>query len=51
MSQPQKKTPKDKAKAVTELPDDQAIRKLLPGKVVTKANKEIGHKPTKKPSP
>lgn len=48
MSQPQKKLPKKKAKAATELPDDQAIRKLFPGRVVTKANKEIGHKPAKK---
>ena len=48
MSQPRKKVPKKKAKEATELPDDEAIRKLFPGRVVTKTNKEIGHKPVKK---
>jgi hypothetical protein len=48
MSQPQRKTPKKAAQRATELPDDQAIRKLFPAKVVKKANKEIDHEPTKK---
>lgn len=49
------KSPKKKAndrkrkagKDATELPDDKAIRKLFPRKVVDKVNKEIDHKPRK----
>lgn len=50
MTQPQKKTPKPAAKKAIELPDDKAIRKLFPKEVVRKANQEIDHKPTKKPT-
>lgn len=49
MSQPQKKTPTERAKKAASLPDDEAIRKLFPAKVVKKANQEIDHKPVKKP--
>jgi hypothetical protein len=45
MSQPQKKLPKTAAKKAVDLPDDEAIRKLFPKKVVDVANKEIDHKP------
>jgi hypothetical protein len=45
---PSKKTPKSAAKRATELPDDEAIRKLFPAKVVKTANEQIGHVPVKK---
>ena len=52
MSEPAKKSPKKlndrkrkQGEKATELPDDQAIRKLFPKKVVDEVNKEIEHKP------
>jgi hypothetical protein len=48
MSRTRRKTPKTAAQKATDLPDDEAIRKLFPAKVVKKANKEIGHEPAKK---
>ena len=41
---PRKKKIKD-GKAATELPDDEAIRKLFPKRVVDKINKDIEHEP------
>lgn len=32
----------------TDLPDDEAIKRLFPKRVVDKVNEEIGHKPDKK---
>jgi hypothetical protein len=48
----QKKTPKKASKSkdkkpVTELTDDQAIRKLFPKEAIERINDEIGHKPKK----
>jgi len=51
MSRPRKNTKKAKArkrkpvspKAITELPDDEAIRKLFPKKVIDKIDREIDH--------
>jgi len=52
MSRPSKSPKKKKktkrqreAEEAVELPDDQAIRKLFPKKVVDYLNKEIDHKP------
>lgn len=51
MSEPSKKSPKKandrkrkQGEKATELPDDQAIRKLFPKKVVDQVNREIEHK-------
>jgi len=53
MSEPSKKPSKDrereKWKKVVDLPDDEAIRKLFPKKVVEEINREIDHKPSKPP--
>jgi len=48
MSDPSKKPPKPPKAPATELPDDDAILKLFPKRVVSEVNKEIGHTPTKK---
>lgn len=48
MSEPLKKTPKKKP--VTELSDNEAIRKLFPKKIVDKVNQEIGYEPNQRPS-
>ncbi len=45
MSRPSKHPEKRKAKPATELPDDEAIRKLFPKKAVDEINKDIGHTP------
>lgn len=52
MSEPSKKSSKKandrkrkQGEKATELPDDQAIRKLFPKKVVDKVNKDIEHEP------
>lgn len=47
MPQPQNKSPKKK---LAELPDEEAIRKLFPAKVVKKVDREIDHQPAKKPA-
>ena len=36
---------KNKGKAAVDLPDDEAIRKLFPKKLVEKVNKDVGHEP------
>jgi hypothetical protein len=47
---PQRKARKRRAKRPPiELPDDDAISRLFPKKVVRKVNKEIGHEPAPKP--
>ena len=49
MSQPSQNSKRDKktkdGEAATDLPDDDAIRKLFPKKVVDEVNKEIEHEP------
>ena len=51
MSRPSDKSHKKKAKdgeKATELPDDEAILKLFPKRVVDNVNEEIEHKPAPK---
>lgn len=48
MPQPRPRVPEMKAEEATELPDDEPISKLVPSRMVTKTNKEIGHKREKK---
>ena len=52
MSEPSKKPRKKRLpKNITELPDDQAILKLLPKKAVDEMNRLVDHEPThRKPS-
>ncbi len=50
MSEPLKNSRNDdrrkgKGRAAVELPDDEAIRKLFPKKLVEKVNKDVGHEP------
>ncbi len=49
MSRPSKHPKKRKAKPATELPDDEAIRKLFPKKAVDEINRNIGHTPKSTP--
>ena len=50
MSQPSKSPRKKKLPAnITELPDDEAIVKLFPKKLIREINREIGHEPASGP--
>jgi hypothetical protein len=48
MSEPSKTPIKKEKKQTTEMPDDDAIRRLFPKKVVEEVNKEIGHEVKKR---
>jgi hypothetical protein len=50
MSEPSKKPPKPRKPRATDLPDDEAIKRLFPSRVVKKVNQDIGHVPAKKPA-